>query len=235
MNKRLSTILVLFILAISGCVPTQRTIYESRSEKRVEKIGLLSIHTIQTYDSVDMCGSGMISGVFDYGIVGQRHLNDFKLIMDIQRFDFAENLSEAIKRELVLSKYEVIEIPVNRKNQKEPLENYLFSNEVDAYLDIVPVFVGYNCKDKITSRLYKPRIIVFAKLVHAKSGLTLYANLINYGESSTSKAAHIDVDSKYVFSTFEDMVNRPEALLEAMEIGIDKIAKQINNDLMPTN
>lgn len=232
-------------ICLAGCIPSKRENFCPEAEHPLEKIGLLSIGNPKTYDSVDignpevttkfipLTHAGSTEG-YEAGTIltpfERRQL--FQNLLDAEKFAFSCSLTKALKDELKNAGYFVEDVPVTRKDNKKLFKNYeLNKKDVDAYLDVVGIFVGYNCKSFLGDRNYKPRIIVYVNLIRSDDKKLLYSQLVNYGEKSTIDCLYLPINEKYNFDSFERLLDSKAIFLDGLNAGIYNIAKSIAIDL----
>ena len=220
-----------------GCIPTQRAAFDPGVRAQIKSIGLLTIYNPTLYDTLDFAGPEGVSGLIAPGRFGGARASDlrkdqFQAMMASSGFDFSKALTDRLKAELQGAGYLVIDVFATRDSLKALVKDYSNLNpNVDSYLDIAAVFIGYNCNDKAFSRTYRPRIIVHANLIRSSTKELTYAELINYGDRSSSDCIYLPVSEEYQYEKFAELLHAKTQFMKGMNEGINKIAAQIARDL----
>lgn len=132
--------------------------------------------------------------------------------------------------------YRVIVTSVDRDNPYKLLDDYSHLNipDVDAFLDLAPVGVGFNMSPWThESIVYGPNVSVVVRLVSADSKKILYAESVQYGYGKNPFIEGIKIDAP-LDDNFEDrdtLKSQNEKAIEQLVRGIDAVSRVIAEKL----
>jgi len=125
-------------------------------------------------------------------------------------FQFTAVAERLLTEHLKAAGFNVITVPVERKKRYQVLRNYkaLSVPNVDAYLDVAPLGVGYrqSLNPYSTAEEVGPYLCVVVRLVSARSKNILYADTIQYGWRKAKieiDGTDIDAPEQHVFENTE--------------------------------
>ncbi len=152
--------------------------------------------------------------------------------------DFAGILQAFVAEFLRENDFQVSEHRVQRQDRFDLLPDYssLELTGVDAYLDVVPVEIGYLYKPAIADEGIWPVATVIARLVSAHSGQVLFARTFQYGYHARyhPQSTKLLPPKSHGYESRRDLAaNRPEVrqrLVRGLELVALNIAHNISGD-----
>lgn len=240
MRHTLTTTLVVILAAtLIGCaaMPDQSMI----RAHTMDPDSLASIRTIAVLDIPNprhyWLGEGAGTGTLLLGPLGMAaELSNVGANADLyDDFSFADIAQRRLASRLESHGYRVINRDVTRTEQHSLLDDYraLDVEGVDAFLDVVPVAVGFKGSQAFTLALpdLGAHVTVVARLVSAESKNVLYAETISYGYGKLAGATWIDPPPDQDFENAGELkANMDEALVQ-LTAGIDTVAEAIADRL----
>jgi len=155
------------------------------------------------------------------------------------QFGFAHTTQAVLKEFLRESGFEIIEYSPNREHKGRLVYDYinLDIKGADAYLDIVPIGVGYRGRMDNHGRLVNPRPHVLAafRLVLADSNQRLYAGSVQYGwkaPSTPDSITSIESPGNHVYRSSEALRENKNEAAEWLLQGIEAVSLSIGNTIV---
>lgn len=152
-------------------------------------------------------------------------------------FDFAELTEKRLKEQLAVEGYKTEVIDVTRPEGQEAtlLKDYSTLNVdgIDAYLDIVPLAVGYKGENSFTMAIpdLGPHVTVVARLVSAETQEVMYSETISYGYQKLIGATWIDHASDKDYDNVDDLKANMSEATQELESAVLVVADTIANRL----
>ena len=150
-----------------------------------------------------------------------------------EQFSFANTTQAVLKKYLKEYDFEITEYSPNRERKRRLVYDYiaLEIKEADAYLDIVPIKVGYF--GSINGKR-EPLVSVAFRLVLADSNERIYAGSLQYGwedPGAPASISKIESPNNRIYESIEALrANKQEAaewLLQGIEAVSSSIARNI--------
>jgi hypothetical protein len=198
-----------------------------------------SIHTIALLEVPDPAyyyfGEGTGGATFMFGIIGSigEKLATGQDSHEYGDFSFAKNIQDSLRRYLQANNFKVIEIAVNRGKKVALVKDYdsVKIKGVDAYLDVVPLKVGYKQSDLggVNYEDIGPILSVVVRLVSARTKEVLYADTISYGWAKAATTRVVDIESPpdHQFTNKADLKENKERAIEQLIQGIQRVSLEI--------
>jgi len=148
-------------------------------------------------------------------------------------FSFAKNIQDSLRQYLQENNFKVIQTAVNRGKKVALVKDYdsLDIKGVDAYLDVVPLEVGYKQSDLggIFYEVIGPILSVVVRLVSARTKEVLYADTISYGWAKATTTRGVDIESppEHQFTNKADLKANKERAIEQLIQGIERVSLEI--------
>lgn len=147
-------------------------------------------------------------------------------------FNFSVITQQHLIELLEAKGYHVILFSVNRDNPHKLLDDYSHLNipDVDAFLDLAPVKVGFNMSPWThESLVYGPYVSLVVRLVSADSKKILYAESVQYGYGKNYfiEGSKIDAPLDDNFEDTDPLISQNEKAVEQLVRGIDAISRSI--------
>jgi len=200
---------------------------------------LNSIHSIALLEVPDPAyyyfGEGSGGASFMFGIIGTigEGLATGKDSHEYGDFSFAKNIQHSLRQYLQENNFKVIQTAVNRGEKVALVKDYdsLDIKGVDAYLDVVPLDVGYKQSD-LGGVYYEdigPILSVVVRLISADTKEVLYADTISYGWAPATIFYYVDFESpiEHQFVNLDSLRKNKEKAFDHLKEGIEKVAFEI--------
>jgi hypothetical protein len=202
----------------------------------INSIGLLEVPNLGNY-AIRRGDIGLEIFVGDYIDDTLRPIEYDKKSKEYSGYNFSEIVESTLKKELQLENYKIAQFSAERNNKNKFLVNYdgLNSEEVDAYLDVVPQILGYYRRDRelIDGVIYDSPpfylyVSVIVQLVAADTKQVLYRDKITYRSSTkTSLGRMSSTSGTVIFSPDDRQFKNSRELKENMKLAFDQIAGRI--------
>lgn len=151
-------------------------------------------------------------------------------------FNFSVITQQHLIEHIEAKGYRVILFSVNRDNPYKLLDDYSYLNipDVDAFLDLAPVGVGFNMSPWVSDViLYGPHVSVVVRLVSVDSKKILYAESVQYGYGKNPfiEGSKIDSPLDDNFEYTKNLESQNEKAIEQLVRGIDAVSRAIADRL----
>jgi hypothetical protein len=232
----LITVLTVTIL-LSSCagIPKQsfisKTTFESDRLRPIRSIAILDVPNPPHY----YLGGGIGPATFFLGGLGAAiELSSVdKDTKEYRDFNFAEITQQRLKKHLEAKGYHVILVRTKRGDQYKLLDNYSSINipGVDAFLDLVPVEVGFKRKAFAGpfSKEIGPHVSMVFRLISSNSKKVLYTESVQYGYDKNPFASGTKIDSppNHKFKNTNAMKAHKQKSFKQLVQGIDTLSRVI--------
>jgi hypothetical protein len=230
----LSVFSLLFVALLSGCshkVPNQS--YDVKANATLKKISIVKPPVLEElqvfYYNHPGTNFGLIGGLAAAAEFKSKTSSYNAAIKD-KAFNISDYFVSQLQKNFEKTNYSVTVL--ESAPQKEMAYCKSFEAcESDAYLDCYIPSIGYIASSGHT--VYKPTVIVNARLVKKDTNDVLYEKQLVSGENSymAEDAEYLDFDATHTYDSFSDLEDNATKSLEGFKIAIDTIAAKIVDSL----
>jgi len=181
-------------------------------------------------DKLHTENKGIPLGVLWQSIADRIKSSDFNERMEAARKDMGPNLTAALVRQLIAQGYEAqvadgtAGLPVGSSVDESRLPS------TDAVLRIYLNEVGMSSAR--FSKDYVPRVNLSAYLVRGQTEDSLYSETLYYGADSSGEASwSVPANPDHRWSSFSEMVERPQQVAESYDYAVNALAKRIAQNI----
>lgn len=202
----------------------------------INSIGLLDVPDMGTY-ALRRGDIGLEIFAGDYSDDILRPLEYDNNTKDFSGYNFSKVTEQSLKDELRFKNYKVVQLTAERNNKNRFLDNYdgLGTQEIDAYLDVIPQVIGYYRPDRemIDGVIYDfPPFYLYVsvnvQLVDADTKQILYRDRVTYRSSTTTASGRATLPSGTVlYATDDQRFESPQELTKKVEIALDQLTQKI--------
>lgn len=238
--KRFYFIAFILLVGLVGCVTVENIQLDKNNRQKIKSIALLKVGEPQFFQVRDLSAAARL-GIFGGAIGGalQGNTDDqnsqkFVKLINGKNIKLGEHIALAVRSELEKTglnvQYLSDQVPKLAADKKSDDYSEIVTNK-DAILNIWFGPVGFVNSAKFSTE-YQPWLVVNARLIDAKTKLTIYQKTFNVGyEGKFNNAEFITLDSKYNFGDAQDLFKRFDFAVDSLLNGEKLVAEKIGSDI----
>jgi hypothetical protein len=224
-RKILSLMTCALALAMTGCA-TNKAPAQPKVVKSITLIPVLAPETLSTENKGLPIGAVLIA----YSISNRNKSAEFDALYADYRKSMGKKLTDAVSTELVAQGFKVqVATAAEAARDKDGEIDYKKFISHDAVLDLgysdVGMFSGR------TTQYYLPMMNAYALLSKPSTKEYMMDEKYYYGaQANKDESWSIPSDPKFNFPSFNDLIEKPDAVRAAYDEGIQKMANQLAKD-----
>jgi hypothetical protein len=238
--KRFYFIALILLVGLVGCATVENTQLDKNNRQKIKSVALLKVGEPQFFQVRDLSAAARL-GIFGGAIGGalQGNTDDqnsqkFVKLINGKNIKLGEHIALAVRSELEKAglnvQYLSDQVPKLAADKKSDDYSEIVTNK-DAILNIWFGPVGFVNSEKFSTE-YQPWLVVNARLIDAKTKLTIYRKTFNVGhEGKFNNAEFITLDSKYIFGDSRDLFKRFDFAVDSLLNGEELVAEKIGSDI----
>jgi hypothetical protein len=225
-RKILSLMTCALILTITGCASSSKAPAQPKVVKSITLIPVLPPENLSTENKGLPLGAVLIA----YTIVNKNKSVEFDALYSDYRKNMGAKLTDAVAKELTTQGFKVqLATEAEATRDKDGEIDYKKFMSHDTVLDL-----GYSDVGMFSGRVtqyYLPMMNTYALLSKPSTKEYLMDEKYYYGaQANKDESWSIPSDPKFNFASFNDLVEKPDAVRAAYDEGIQKMAKQLAKD-----
>ena len=231
--KKFVLVSVLVAAVLAGCANTPRKAFNREGATQIKSVAVADRNAKESYGVVIVAHPGVNFGLVG-GLIAAADMSNksskLTAALDPAKTTIQKRLSAKVAEKLVASGYQASLMSVADGIELGKGYEAIRTNlNADAFLDL-DISGGYTAAGPGSDYLPFVRVAVLKK--DAKSGDTLYQDLITYGYTYQGvQSVHLESDARYRFKDIDDLVARNELARQGLLAGIDLVAEQVAKDL----
>jgi hypothetical protein len=179
-------------LLLAGCAGVSKQAFRAPQNHTIHNIAVLNVPQVPRYSADDFANPMLAFGAIGGAIVGAG-VADKMTILNKQLaddgFNFSKEMEGALLKGFADGGFAAESVAVSRKEgqgSKQFLDDYaaVKASGADAYLDLVPLVVGYGTFHPVFEPDWRPYIRLQVRLVSARDKSILYSDQIAYGNKN---------------------------------------------------
>lgn len=231
--KKLAVVAALAALVLAGCANTPRKAFNREGAAQIKTVAVVQRSAKESYNVNIVAHPGINFGLVG-GLVAAADLSSkstkLTAALDPAQTELQKKLTARVVEKLTSAGYvaSALSVPPTTDDGKA-FEAVRGKLSADVLVDL-DISGGYTAAGPDTEYLPFLRVAILGK--EAKSGNTLYQDLITYGYTHQGlKSVHLESDTSYRFKNLDDLLARSEQARQGLLAGIDLVATQVANDL----
>jgi hypothetical protein len=232
---RLFLILIFLVLAACRTLPQQG--FEHSSHAAIKRIYLMPLGTPEHAQVRIMNPIGAGFGVVGNLIESRRAAGagqEMESTLGAAHYDFRTALTNSVAAAVGRAGFTLTRAPNPRpdKDRSRFINKYPIIKRIDAYLDVYASYVGFEALQ--SSKAYRPRLEISARLVSAKDNQTLFQDRIVYGlvENSDDDIVLVRADDSLSFRNRATLQSDPIRTARALQAAIDAVSWELAKQFM---
>jgi hypothetical protein len=225
---------VVAMVPVVGCASFQQQPFNKGANGSLKRIAVLDasfpreIRVVNNGSVAD--GIGLL-GEAAAGSAEQNKTDKFSERVWYPLLGSSEEMISLIRAELEKSGYSVIKLSGQHPRQApeddddDGRDYSSITTDADAFLDVSFVRVWYLSPGG--SSVYRPWLLVRARLISAQDKSRLYAQEFSYGGDTGTSERHIPSAPRYSYKDFDALMDRADEAKEGLTAGFKPIAMQI--------
>jgi hypothetical protein len=225
------------LLLLAGCASVPNIALDKGGRAPLKTVALIRMGESQYFLVRDLSGmaalGGLVGGLVQGSLDDQRTKQYLQAVND-RKVKFSERIVADLQSEFAKAGIQMQYVPdqAARLAADKKSDDYsAIKTDKDAILVVWFGATGFVNTAKLSTE-YQPWLIVNARLLDPKTKAILYQKTFNLGYAAKiDNAVFINLDQKYQFGNFDDLMGRVDFSIEALSAGDQLAAEHIVADL----
>lgn len=231
--KKSVAVALLAALALVGCANTPRKAFNREGASQIKTVAVAQRTAKESYNINIVAHPGLNFGLVG-GLVAAADLSSkstkLTSALDPAQTELQKRLTARVAEKLAGAGYLTSVLSVApTTDEGKAFETVRSKLSADAFVDL-NITGGYTAAGPDSEYLPFLRVAILGK--EAKSGNTMYQDLITYGYTHQGvQSVHLESDTRYRFKSIDDLLAQSDLARQGLLVGIDLVATQVANDL----